>query len=137
MINIKSTMALVFLMPLLVFSNESEVEFITLLKSSKSWDGSKLTSYGEGEPEVTILKVIVPPGKNVETHKHPVINAAILLRGEITVYAVTGEKIVLKAGDPIVELVDKWHYGLNSGDGTAEILVFYAGIKDKPLSIKK
>jgi hypothetical protein len=40
-----------------------------------------------------------------------------------------------KAGDSIVELVSKKHYGKNSGTQTAEIIVFYTGIVDKPITI--
>ena len=37
----------------------------------------------------------------------------------------------------IVEVVNKWHYGKNEGDKMAEIMVFYAGVLDKPITIKK
>ena len=42
----------------------------------------------------------------------------------------------LKAGDPIVEVVDTWHYGRNDGDTPAEIIVFYAGVKGTPITVK-
>jgi hypothetical protein len=43
----------------------------------------------------------------------------------------------LKAGDPIVEVVDKWHYGKNTGTGPATIVISYAGTMDTPTTIKK
>jgi hypothetical protein len=43
----------------------------------------------------------------------------------------------LKAGDPIVEVVDTWHYGKNEGNTPAEIIVFYAGTPDEPITIKE
>lgn len=43
----------------------------------------------------------------------------------------------LTAGDSIVELVNKWHYGKNEGYEPAEIVVFYAGVKGMPITIKK
>jgi hypothetical protein len=43
----------------------------------------------------------------------------------------------LKAGESIIEVVSKWHYGKNEGDKTAEILVFYAGVVDTPITIEK
>ncbi len=70
-------------------------------------------------------------------HKHPVINAGILLKGEPTLVTEGKETLHLKAGDPIVEVVNKWHYGKNEGNEPAEIIVFYAGIKDTPMTIKK
>lgn len=48
-----------------------------------------------------------------------------------------GEKLVMKAGDPIVELVDTWHYGESTGSEDAEIVVTYVGDKGKDLSIIK
>ena len=70
-------------------------------------------------------------------HKHPVINAGVLLRGTLTVESDEGKKLLLAAGDPIVELVGRWHRGVNEGEAPAEILVFYAGTVGTPLTIKK
>ena len=70
-------------------------------------------------------------------HEHPVINAGVLLSGELTVVTEDNKTLHLKAGESIVEVVNKWHYGKNEGNEPAEILVFYAGTADKPISIKK
>jgi len=43
----------------------------------------------------------------------------------------------MKTGDPIVEVVNTWHYGINEGNETAEIIVFYSGIKDESVTIKR
>jgi quercetin dioxygenase-like cupin family protein len=43
----------------------------------------------------------------------------------------------LKAGDALVELVDTWHYGRNDGDVPAEIVVFYAGTENAPISLPR
>ena len=61
----------------------------------------------------------------------------MLLRGELTVVTEDNETLHMKAGDSIVEVVDKWHYGKNEGNVPAEIIVFYAGIVDTPITIKK
>jgi hypothetical protein len=37
----------------------------------------------------------------------------------------------------LIEVVDKWHYGVNEGDETVGIVVFYAGTKESAYSIKK
>ena len=67
---------------------------------------------------------------------HPVINAGVLIAGELTVITEDNKTLHLKAGDSIVELVNKKHYGKNEGTQTAEIIVFYAGIIDKSITIK-
>ena len=113
-----------------------QVQSETLVKTSQSWDGSPLPAYPEGTPEVTILRIQIPPHTSLEMHKHPVINMGVLTRGKLTVIACSGETLHLKAGDPIVELVDKWHYGKNDGDEPAEIIVIYAGVKGEPITVK-
>ena len=108
-----------------------------LAKSSLSWDGTQLPVYPEGSPEITILRIKIPPGVQLPLHKHPVINAGVLLSGELTVVTEDNKTLNLKAGESIVEVVNKWHYGKNEGDEPAEIIVFYAGVVDMPITVKK
>lgn len=107
-----------------------------LAKSSKSWDGDTLPQYPQGQPEITILRIKILPGAELEMHEHPVINSGYLVSGELTVIAKDNKKMHLKAGDSIVEIVNKKHYGKNEGTETAEIIVFYAGIENQPITIK-
>lgn len=106
-----------------------------LAKSATSWDGSRLPAYPSGPAEISILRITIAPGAQLPMHKHPVINAGLLLSGELTVITEKNEVLHLKAGDPIVEVVGKWHYGRNDGAVPAEIIVFYAGTPGTPLSI--
>jgi quercetin dioxygenase-like cupin family protein len=108
-----------------------------LAKTSSSLDESTLPDYPKGKPEITILRFTIPPKKQLALHKHPVINAGVLLSGELTVVTENKKTLHLKAGDPIIEIVNKWHYGKNEGNDPAEIIVFYAGIRDIPITIKK
>lgn len=108
-----------------------------LAKTSLSWDGSRLPDYSKGTPEITILRIKIPPGAQLPLHEHPVINAGVLLSGELTVVTEDNKTLHLKAGEPIVEVVNKWHYGKNEGDKTAEILIVYAGVLDTAITIKK
>jgi quercetin dioxygenase-like cupin family protein len=116
-------------------SNTIEVEVLT--KAITSWDGTELPDYATGKSEVSILKIIIPSGTKLPLHKHPVINAGVLLSGQLTVVTQDGVTLHLTAGDTIVEVVDKWHYGKNEGNEPAEIIVFYAGIQGEPLTIKQ
>ena len=102
-------------------------EVRTLVRSTTSWEGSVLPAYPEGQPEITILHITVPPKFKLPLHYHPVINAGVLLEGELTVVTDQDEVLELKAGDAIIEVVDKLHYGFNPGDVPAVIIVFYAG----------
>ena len=113
------------------------VKVDVLAKTSASWDGKSLPNYAKGKPEITILRIKIPQGVQLPLHKHPVINAGVLLKGELTVVTKDQETLHLKAGDSIVEVVDKWHYGINEGNEPAEIIVFYAGVQGIPITIKQ
>ena len=131
-------LCMMLLLPCAVFAIETDaIDVDVLAKSSSSWDGEALPEYPEGTPEVTILRIIIPPGAQLPIHEHPVINAGVLLSGRLTVKTEDGSILHLKAGDPIVEVVDKWHYGINEGSEPAEIIVFYAGIEGMPITIKQ
>ena len=117
--------------------NAKAVEVEVLAKTSLSWDGQTLPNYPKGNPEITILRIRIPLGAQLPPHKHAVINAGVLLNGELTVVTEEGKTLHLKTGDSIVEVVDKWHYGKNEGNEPAEIIVFYAGISDMPITIKE
>jgi quercetin dioxygenase-like cupin family protein len=128
---------IVFIMSINVWAEDvKNIVVETLAKSSSSWDGQPLPDYPKGKPEVTILRIKIPAGAKLEIHNHPVINAGVLLTGELTVVTEDNKTLHLKAGDSIVEVVNKAHYGKNEGTVTAEIIVFYAGVVDKPITIK-
>ena len=103
-----------------------DVHSVELIKSTKNWNGDPLPAYPAGEPEISILRITIPPNCSLPMHTHPVINAGVLLKGQLTVTTKGGQVLHMKAGDPIVELVDTWHYGKNEGSEPAEFLVFYA-----------
>jgi quercetin dioxygenase-like cupin family protein len=106
-----------------------------LAKTSQSWNGASLPAYPSGQPKITILRISIPAGARLDTHSHPVINAGVLISGELTVFTKDGKTLNLKAGDPIVEVVNTLHYGINQGKVPAEIIVFYAGTVDMPITI--
>ena len=117
--------------------NVNDVVVDVLSKTSSSWDGKALPDYPAGKPEITILRIKIPAGVQLPLHKHPVINAGVLLSGELTVVTEDNKILYLKAGDSIIEVVNKWHYGKNEGNKPAEIIVFYAGILNKPITVKR
>ncbi|MBN2079053.1 MAG: cupin domain-containing protein [Spirochaetes bacterium] len=113
-----------------------QVTVETLVKSTSSWDGAALPSYPGGKPEITVLRIRIPAGAKLEMHRHPVINAGVLLSGELTVETKDYKTLRLKAGDALIEVVETWHYGKNEGIRPAEIIVFYAGVEGKPITVK-
>jgi quercetin dioxygenase-like cupin family protein len=144
--SVKQIQALAILVIALLFSacatdpraaSTPPIKVETLIKSSQSWDGTSLPNYLQGQAEITILRITLQPGARVDWHQHPVINAGVVLSGRLSVESQNGDQLQLNAGDPIIELVNQWHYGLNPGSEPTELIVFYAGRNDLPLAIKK
>jgi len=119
------------------FAGEVDVDVSILAKTGLSWNGTPLPLYRAHKPEITILKITIPPGIILPVHRHPVINAGYMVRGELSVYTENGSKLLLKEGDAIIEVVDKWHYGKNEGSVPAIIVIFYAGYEGEPITIYK
>jgi len=105
-----------------------------LAQTTKSWDGNPLPNYLRGKPEVSILRFRIEPGARLPCHKHQFINAGVSLRGELIVQTEDQKTLHLKAGDSIVETMNKWHCGVNESTELAELIVFYAGKPGKTLS---
>ena len=123
------------MVPISSEANQASPVVKQLVKTSQSWNGDFLPAYPQGKPEITILRITIPAGTKLHTHSHPVINAGVLLSGELTVLTTDGKTLHLKAGDPIVEVVNTLHYGMNEGEVPAEIVVFYAGVVDTPITV--
>lgn len=117
-------------------SNPGGLKSELLAESYLSWNGDSLPAYPEGKPKISIVKVTIPPHSVLPNHYHPVINAGVLLKGELTVVDIDGNILEMKAGDPIIEVVNTIHYGENKGEIPAEILVFYAGAEEMAIVVK-
>ncbi|WP_062306784.1 cupin domain-containing protein [Polynucleobacter sinensis] len=117
--------------------NSGDIKVTQILKATKEWDGSPLPPYPLKNPEISILAYEIPSGMKLPMHKHPVINAGVMLQGRLTVIAKDGKQLILNSGDSIVELVNKWHYGINQGDIPVKIIMFYVGEVGVPLVIKE
>lgn len=113
---------------------QPSVQVETLLRSSTSWDGATYTSYPKAAPELSVLKITIPPNTELPWHTHPMPNAAYVLSGEITVEKKeTNEKQLITQGQVLPEMVGTAHRGL-TGDAPVVLIVFYAGSKGMPLS---
>ncbi|WP_406683153.1 cupin domain-containing protein [Seonamhaeicola sp. MEBiC1930] len=115
---------------------EAGIEVVKLVETTQSWNGDLLPNYPKGKPEITVLKITIPPNTKLDKHYHTVINTGVLLKGELKVVDIDKNILILKEGDVIVELVNKIHYGVNEKNKPAEIIVFYAGEEGLPVTVK-
>src|SRR5215472_11618608 len=65
-------------------NGQSEVHSETLLRSTSSWDGELYDSYVAGRPEISILRITIPPRTTLDWHSHPMPNAAYIVSGQLT-----------------------------------------------------
>jgi quercetin dioxygenase-like cupin family protein len=107
-----------------------------LLQADHSWDGTRYRKYPGGQPQLTLLKIDIPPHTTLPWHIHPMPNAAYVVSGTLHVESMDGRhRKTLHAGDVLPEMVGIAHRG-RTDDSAVELLVFYAGAKGMPLSIK-
>jgi quercetin dioxygenase-like cupin family protein len=66
----------------------------------------------------------IAPGVSLPVHEHPYPRYGYVLAGDLTVTdKVSGTQTTYKAGDFIVEMVDRWHFGQNTGTAPVRLLV--------------
>ena len=109
----------------------------TLLKTTRSWDGTPYPAYPAGQPQVSVLRIVIPPHSTLAWHHHPVINAAYVLKGALTVEKRAqgaGSSCSLAEGEVLPELVDQVHRGYTGAEGTT-LIVFYAGSAGEDLTV--
>jgi monofunctional chorismate mutase len=105
----------------------------TLLQTSYSWNGAAYTHYPIGVPELSVLKITIPPHHELPWHIHPIPNAGFVLSGEVIAEEPNGKQKLFSAGEVIPETVNTVHRG-RTGDQSAVLIVFYAGVKGTPLA---
>ena len=74
-------------------AGESAVVVEELVRTARSWDGAFLPAYPQGRPEITIARVSIPAGVRLDMHSHPVINAGVLVSGQLTVVTADGKTL--------------------------------------------
>jgi quercetin dioxygenase-like cupin family protein len=105
-----------------------------LLQADHAWNGSLYQSYPQGQPELTLVRIKIPPHTALPWHTHAAPNAAYVVSGTLRLEIRGSNQVkLLHAGDTLPETVGTVHRGL-SGDQPVELLVFYAGAKGLPLA---
>lgn len=115
----------------------TKIHSTQLLKTTKTWDGKSVNYPTDKPAEITALIIDIPVGAETGWHHHPVPSFAYIIEGTLDVHLKDGSINHLKAGDPLVEVVNTSHNGKNTGNVPVKIMVFYTGTLNTPLTIKE
>jgi quercetin dioxygenase-like cupin family protein len=126
-----------WLIPALLDAREPQIQVQQILQTTQSWDGANYQSYPTGQPQLTVLRITVPPNTALHWHHHPVISVGYVLSGELTLEKkATGERAIVHAGQALAETVQTTHRGFTTNE-PVELVVFYAGQTGLPITINE
>jgi quercetin dioxygenase-like cupin family protein len=113
----------------------STLETVVLLKRTASWNDVPYSAYPQGQPELTTVRITIPPHSSLPWHTHDAPNTAYLLSGQLTVEdRASGRKATYRAGEAFAESVHNVHRGV-TGNEPAVVIVTYASTPGLPLSV--
>ena len=108
----------------------------TLLESAARWDGTPYKSYPASQPELTVLKLTIPPHTALPWHTHPMPNAGYVVSGELTLEdRATHKTKTVHAGEAFAEMVNQQHRGINNGDVPTVLVLTYSGTPGEKTTI--
>ena len=126
-----------WLAPAELDARESQIEVQQILQTNQSWDGTNYQGYSTGQPQLTVLRITIPPHTALHWHHHPVISVGYVLSGHLTIEkGDTGERTIVRAGQAVAETVQTTHRGFTT-DEPVELVVFYAGQIGLPITINE
>ena len=126
-----------WLIPSVLGAREPQIEVQQILQTSQSWDGQHYQSYPTGQPQLTVLRIKVPPNTALHWHHDPVISVGYVVSGHLTIEKRdTGERTIVQAGQAVGETVQTTHRGFTT-DEPVELVVFYAGQVGLPITINE
>ena len=126
-----------WLIPAVLGAREPQIEVQQILQTTQSWDGKNYQGYPTGQPQLTVLRIRIPPNTALHWHRHPVISVGYVLSGHLTIEKPdTGERTIVHAGQTVAETVQTTHRGFTT-DEPVELVVFYAGQVGVPITINE
>jgi len=118
-------------------SQYSDLIIKDLLRTDTTSIGQKITYPDFADPEVTMLKITIPPGKSTGWHKHNIPVFAYVVKGTLTVELEDHRIIQFKEESTFAEMRDTYHNGTNMEDSDLVLIAIYMGGKGEKLSIMK
>jgi len=127
---------LLMTVPALAAEYDSGVTAKVLKKTAVTGNNDKITYPVTDKAEVTAMTVDLAPGAETGWHKHPVPVYAYVVAGQLSVELEDGRRLDFAGGDAIIEVVNTWHNGKNSGQVPVQLAVFYLGVEGMANVIK-
>ena len=112
-----------------------DVVLETILKTDTTSIGQRIVYPNFVNDEVSIVKVILPPGKSTGWHKHFFPVFAYVLQGTLTVEVEKMKALQFPVNSSFSEVVNTLHNGVNNGKEDVILIAFFLGEKGKPLSV--
>ena len=111
------------------------IQIEPLLRTTKDAAGQPLAYPVTENPQITAVRVEIPPGAETGWHRHPYPCFGYILSGALTVEIEGGKIHELTAGQALVEVVNLTHNGKNLGTEPVRLIMFVMGERDKPFTI--
>jgi len=112
----------------------NDVVLEPILKTDTTSIGQKIVYPQFTNDEITMMKVIIPPGKSTGWHKHVFPVFAYVLKGTLTVEVENKKTLQFVTGSSFAEVLNTKHNGKNNGTENVVLIAFFMGEKGKPLS---
>jgi quercetin dioxygenase-like cupin family protein len=116
---------------------KQDIKVLPLLETDTTTSGQKIYYPEGGKEQVTMCKVIIPPGKSTGWHKHEIPVFAYVEKGTLTVELEGGKINNFPENSTFAEVIGTNHNGTNKGDSDVVLIAIYLGLKNRPNSIKK
>jgi quercetin dioxygenase-like cupin family protein len=111
------------------------IKVTPLLRSGETVAGQPIVYPKVANPEVTAVRVIIPPGAQTGWHRHPFPCYGYILAGNLTVEMEGGKSVALTAGQALIESVNVLHNGRNTGPTPVELVMFVTGEKGRAFTV--
>lgn len=97
---------------------------VTPLSTQTTTASGQVIDLPDGNVAVVVSRYRIEPGAKLPVHRHPNQRYAYVQAGTLAVILPdTGQRFEYKAGDFIIEVLEQWHYGENTGTEPVELLV--------------
>jgi hypothetical protein len=100
-----------WLIPAVQGAGEPRIDVQQILQTTQSWDGKNYQSYPSGQPQLTVLRIRIPPDTALHCHHHPVISVGYVSGHLTTGKRDTGERVIVHAGQTAAETLQTTHRG--------------------------